>query len=259
MTYAFPSELEDLPEGVIDFHAHIDEARELGWIDPPSKLIPLLDEARVQRAVVMTYRDATFDDRAAIDYVADAIQAFPDRLIGFARIRPSDNGSAGDLLRHAVLELGFAGLKLHPVTTFRLPSDPATVALTRVAAELGVPVLFHCGDEGMTTPTAIEGLARKVPDAKIILGHMGGYFHTEEAIGVAVRNGGIYLETSAMPYPHRIQQAVESIGADRVLFGSDAPGAPPRLEVRKILIAGLDPADQRKVLRENALTLLGGR
>ena len=28
---------------------------------------------------------------------------------------------------------------------------------------------------------------------------------------------------------------------------------------RKILIAGLDPADQRKVLRENALTLLGGR
>lgn len=259
MTYAFPPSLEQLPDGTIDFHTHVDEAPTFGWFDPPTKLIPLLDEARVERAVVMTYRDASADDPSPLQYVAKAVAVFPDRLVGFARLRPSDDGSAGELLRRAVNELGFAGLKLHPVSTFRAPSDPATVAVTRVAAELGVPVLLHCGDEGMTTPTAIEGLARQVPEARIVLGHMGGYFHAEEAIEVAMRNEGIYLETSATPFPDRVREAVDAIGADRVLFGSDGPGAPPRLEVRKVLLAGLSPENQRKVLRDNALALLGGR
>ncbi len=258
MSYAFPEDEPELPEGTIDFHAHVDEAPAFGWFDPPEKLIPLLDEAKVERAVVMSYRDASADDPAPLHYVADAVSAHPERLVGFARLRPSADDSAVDLLRHAVTELGFVGLKLHPVSTFQPPAGAATVRLTRAAADLGVPVLFHCGDEGMTTPSAIEGLARAVPEARIVLGHMGGYFHAEEAIAVARRNPGILLETSATPYPDRIREAVETLGADRVLFGSDGPGAPPRLEVRKVLLSGLAERDRRRVLRENAVELLGG-
>ncbi len=257
MSYALP-DCPALPSGTIDFHTHVDEAPAFGWIDPPDKLIPLLDEGAVERAVVMTYRDATSEDRAPLDYVAEAVARYPDRLIGFARIAPSQDASATELLRRAVGDLGFAGLKLHPVGTFQPPAAPATVRLTRGAAELGVPVLFHCGDEGLTTPTAIEGLARQVPEARIVLGHMGGYFHAEEAIEVAARNPGIYLETSATPYPDRIREAVEELGAERVLFGSDGPGAPPRLEVRKVLLSGLTAEAQAMVLRENAIRLLGG-
>jgi predicted TIM-barrel fold metal-dependent hydrolase len=257
MSYALP-DAPALPQGTIDFHTHVDEAPAFGWIDPPEKLIPLLDEGAVERAVVMTYRDATSDDTSPLEYVARAVARYPERLIGFARIAPSHDDSASELLRLAISEFGFAGLKLHPVGTFQPPSAPATVRLTRVAAELGVPVLFHCGDEGLTTPTAIEGLARQVPEACIVLGHMGGYFHAEEAIAVAARNPGIYLETSATPYPDRIREAVEQLGADRVLFGSDGPGAPPRLEVRKVLMSGLSAEAQAMVLRDNAIRILGG-
>jgi predicted TIM-barrel fold metal-dependent hydrolase len=257
MSYALP-DTPALPRGTIDFHTHVDEAPAFGWIDPPEKLIPLLDEGAIERAVVMTYRDATSQDRSPLEYVARAVAKYPERLIGFARITPSQDDSASELLRVAIGELGFAGLKLHPVGTFQPPAGPATVRLTRVAAELGVPVLFHCGDEGLTTPTAIEGLARQVPEARIVLGHMGGYFHAEEAIAVASRHPGIYLETSATPYPDRIRQAVEELGADRVLFGSDGPGAPPRLEVRKVLLSGLSAEAQAMVLRDNAIRILGG-
>lgn len=256
MTYAFPAEEAPLPAGTIDFHAHIDEAPAFGWIDPPSKLLPLLDKARVDRACVMTYRDATTDDPAALEYVADALRAHPDRFIGFARLAPTADDSAIALLRTAVDEWGFRALKLHPVSTFQPPGGDATVRLVREATRLGLPVLFHCGDEPMTTPLAIERLAREVPAARIVLGHMGGYFHTHEALTAAARTPNLYLETSATPYPQHIAAAVRTLGADRVVFGSDAPGAPPRLEVRKVLGCGLDDEQLAWVFRDSARRLL---
>lgn len=245
-------------ESIWDFHAHIDEAPAFGWIDPPSKLLPLMDEAGIDRAVVMTYRDASAKDQAPLDYVAEAVANHPSRLLALARLTPSDDGSASALLRTAVEALGFVGLKLHPVSTFQPPAGEATIRLVRTAAELGVPTLFHCGDEPMTTPVAMEGLARAVPDARIVLGHMGGYFHAEEAIEVAKRNPGIYLETSAVPYPSRIREAVAAIGAERVLFGSDGPGCSPPLEVRKVRLSELNAHDLHMVLGGSARKLLGG-
>jgi predicted TIM-barrel fold metal-dependent hydrolase len=88
---------------------------------------------------------------------------------------------------------------------------------------------------------------------------MGGYFHVPEAIRMAERHPNLYLETSATPYPELIRQAVEAVGPDRVLFASDGPGCDPRLEVHKVKLAGLRPEDERKVLGESFLALLGER
>ena len=110
----------------------------------------------------------------------------------------------------------------------------------------------------MTTPLAIAEAASRVSDATVILGHMGGYFHVEEAIRVAERLPNVYLETSAMPYPAKIADAVAKVGAERVLFASDGPGCDPLLELQKVLRAGLPLDDLRLVLRENIQRLLDG-
>ncbi len=254
--YAFTDSLDGLPDGVIDFHAHIDEAHHLGWIDPPSKLLPLLDEARIAVAAVMTYRDASLQDPSPARYVADAVAAHPDRFVGFARIFPGPGTHAADLLERCVLEWGMIGLKLHPVTNLQAPADPANVRITHRAAELGVPVLFHCGDEPNCTPHAIAALARLVPEATIILGHAGGYRHVDDALDVVRECPNLMIDTSAMPYPGRIADFVGAIGPERVIFGSDGPGAPPRLEVRKVLYAGLRDDALELVLRDNAKRLI---
>ncbi|WP_420871933.1 amidohydrolase family protein [Cohnella rhizosphaerae] len=67
----------------------------------------------------------------------------------------------------------------------------------------------------------------------------GGYFHVDDALLVAEKYENVYLETSAMPYPHKIHEAVRRIGAERVLFASDGPGCNPELEVKKVKWAGL--------------------
>ncbi len=108
----------------------------------------------------------------------------------------------------------------------------------------------------MTTPLAIARAAVACPEATIILGHMGGYFHVDEAIEAAERLPNLVLETSAMPYPDKIRQAVERLGPERVIYASDGPACSPRIEVEKVRLAGLDAEAERLVLGENARRLL---
>ena len=215
-----------------------------------------MDEAGIDKGVVMTIVDAPEVNPDALELIAEACAAFPGRLEAFARIHPWYGDAAVALLERAITELGFKGLKLHPVTTIAHPAGDDTLRLIRVAASHSAPTLFHCGDEPLTTPLAIARAAEACPEATIILGHMGGYFHVDEAIAVAERHANLLLETSAMPYPAKIREAVERLGPERVLYASDGPACSPLLEVEKVRLAALDPHAERLVLGANAQRLL---
>lgn len=240
---------------IIDFHTHVDEAVAFGWIDPPEKIVGLLDEAGIDLAVVMSYTDLPGLNPDALRSILAAVARFPDRLIPFVRLDPNHRAAAAALLEDAVAA-GVRGLKLHPTTTLAHPAEEPTVALLRRCGELGIPVLFHCGDDPYTTPQAIAFAASLAPQTVIVLGHMGGYLHVEEAIEAATAHPNLYLETSAMPFPALIRVAIDRVGAGRVLFGSDGPGCNPRLELDKVRLAGLTSADEKLVMGDNAARLL---
>lgn len=242
---------------IFDMHMHVDELPGLGWSMPAQRCVEAMDRAGIGAAVIMTVTDMPEINPQALELIADACAEHPGRLFGFMRVHPWYGDEAVAILDRAVTRHGFRGLKLHPVSTLAQPGGTESVRLIRRAAELGVPTLFHCGDDPMTTPEAIAVAAQACPEATIILGHMGGYAHTEEAIRVAERLPNILLETSANPYPDLIADAVRRVGAERVLFGSDGPVCSPELEVEKIRMLGLSEHDERRVLGANALELLG--
>jgi uncharacterized protein len=237
---------------------HVDHLPALGWSLEAATCVERMDEAGIEKGVVMTIVDAPEVNSDALELIADACAAYPGRLEAFARIHPWYGDESAALLERAFSELGFKGLKLHPVTTIAHPAGADTLRLIRIAAAHNAPTLFHCGDEPLATPLAIEQAAEACPEATIILGHMGGYFHVDEAIDAAERRPNLVLETSAMPYPAKIREAVGRVGAARVLYASDGPACSPRIEVEKVRLAGLDPDDERLVLGENAAALLDG-
>ncbi len=242
---------------IIDSHTHVDESPVLGWSDPPEVIVRLLDEAQISRAVIMTYRDAPGPEERVLEYVAEAVQRYPDRLIAYARMNPRYGDEALELFDRAIREYKMKGLKLHPVGYVMHPTSEQTLNLIRHAAELNVPTLFHCGDEEFTMPLQIAEAAAMVPEAKIILGHMGGYFHAKDAIRVAKRHPNLILETSAMPYPKLIKEAVDALGAERILFASDGPGCDPSIEVEKVRRAGLTTEQEALIFSGNTERLLG--
>ena len=235
---------------------HVDDLPALGWSLEAAECVRRLDEAGIEKGVVMTIVDAPEVNPRALELIAEACAAYPGRLEAFARIHPWYGERAVALLEHAITDLGFKGLKLHPVTTIAHPAGEDTIRLIRAAAAHCAPTLFHCGDEPLTTPLAVERAAERCPEATIILGHMGGYFHVDEAIEAAERRPNLILETSAMPYPAKIAEAVARVGAERVLYASDGPACSPRIEVEKVRLAGLDATAERLVLGENAARLL---
>ncbi len=234
---------------IIDSHTHVQRVDGF-WDSPPERILELMDSAGIDMSVIMPYSDSP----SLVDYTADSARLHP-RLIPYARLNPGDPGSL-QLLEDGVRKLGVRGLKLHPVGNHVHPAQAESLELISLAADLGIPTLFHCGDEEFTLPLQVAAAARALPDAMIIMGHMGGYFHTNDAIEAAVRWENIYLETSAMPYPGVIHQAVKRIGSRRVLFASDGPGCPPDLELLKVKMAGLDRDQLRKVMGENIAELL---
>jgi uncharacterized protein len=240
---------------IIDAHTHIDNATAWGWIDPPEVLLPLLDEAGIDRAVVMTYRDAQSPDDLAITYVREALARYPQRLIGFVRINPNAP-RAMDALDYALGDAGFKGLKLHPVSSVTFPYGEATLKLMRRAAAYHAPVLFHTGDEMLALPEEVAEAARLCPETTVIMAHMGGYQHDQALIRAAKELPNVMVDTSASPYPWMIRRLVETIGAGRVLYASDGPGCLPALEVEKVRLANLLPEDEKLVFSGNILRLL---
>ncbi len=154
----------------------------------------------------------------------------------------------------------FLGVKLHPLLDGYHPNDPAVYPLMRLLVERNLPVLIHSGHPIFTLPWSIEELIVNFPEAKVILGHMGhgNIIYINAAIDVGARNPNVYLETSGMPMHTKIREAVERVGPDRVLYGSDAPFHHPAVEIAKVRLSGLPPDLVDRVLGANGRALFLG-
>ena len=148
----------------------------------------------------------------------------------------------------------FRGIKLHPLLDGYHPNDPIVHPLADLVAERGLPLLIHTGHPIFTLPWSVEELARAKPETKVIMGHMGhgNIIYINAAIDAAERHPNVYLETSGMPMHTKIAEAVNRVGADRVLYGSDAPFHHPKVELLKVELSGIKPSDMTMVLGMNA-------
>ena len=239
---------------IIDAHAHLDEVESFGWEDTPDELIALMDDAGIQKSVVTTYADEPGPEDG-VERLKNYVAQYPDRFIGFPRMDPRYGDEAIDTFERMIIEEGMKGLKLHSVSNVSNPYADFTLDILDKAAELDVPVLLHSGDSNFCLPRQI-GEAAKQTDANLLLGHTGGFFNAQSAIEVAKEHENVYLDTSAFPYTKVLQDAINQLGAERVIYGSDMPPANPKVELKKIEVLDLTDAQREKVLCENIAGLL---
>ncbi|HEX7973598.1 MAG TPA: amidohydrolase family protein, partial [Anaerolineales bacterium] len=194
---------------ILDSHAHMDVVPALGWYDTAEKLVQRMNQAGVAKAAISGYLNAPGPNPDSLKTIAAAVEKYPDRLIGYARMDPWFDDACVRTLEDAVQHLGIRGVKLHPAHYTLYPFGPLTVKLVQRAGELGLPVLFHCGDEMMCLPYQIDRLAAQCPDATIILAHIGGFFSGEAALATAARRPNVWVDTSEIPLPDMVRKAVD--------------------------------------------------
>ena len=135
--------------------------------------------------------------------------------------------------------------------------SPEIYTFTEMAAELDVPILFHCYLRpyemypGELTPADIAEIAIRVPEAKIILAHAGADY--QRALPTYSDIGSISVDISGTRcYEGMVDSIVSWIGADRVLYGSDLYGRGPWSQLAKLDNSRLTAEERRKILFLNA-------
>jgi predicted TIM-barrel fold metal-dependent hydrolase len=199
------------------------------------------------------------DVRLSNDMVHGLMQRMPGAVVGFAYLNPAHGEWALAELRRCVDELGFGGVKLWVST---LCDDPVVDPIVEASVAYGIPLLVHCwvkigGNLPFeSTPMHLGRLARRFPDARFIMAHLGGDW--EYGFKVARECPNIYVDTSgSIAEMGEIEKLVEAVGAARVLFGTD--NADLSFCRGKILGADLSEADREAIFWRNALALLGAQ
>lgn len=254
---------------IIDTHVHLGTDEKAMPSFPrfkvgqtPEELIDNMDRAprRVDKSCVFygPTRVASFDMIAANDYIKKCVERFPDRLIGAGYVNPRWGSTALKELDRVVKDLGFKAIKLRATTERIRVNCQAYEKVMEHIRRLKVPAMFHSDWTSFSNPLMIGDLVSSFSDVPVVLQHMGEYL-SNDAIRVARSLPNVYLETSALLHNKMITRAIEEVGADRVLFGSDAPGLrpTPTWELEKILMLRLPPEVEDKILGANAARLFG--
>jgi len=234
-------------EKICDAHVHLGESGPWQPYDKPTiyirELIQLFDKFGVERAVV--FPNPNVGDRypEMNDYIAQCVEKYPDRLVGFGRTDPRRGKGATDELTRMKRKLGLTGLKLHPMVECFRPDHPFFAKFFQKTAELSLPILFHTGD-GFSSPGLIGAIARRHPRLPIILGHL-----KEGCVSVMKEAANVYVETSGT-IPEIIEMAAD-VDQDRVLFGSDAPYYRYPTQTAVVDAAHISAKAKRKVYYDN--------
>ncbi len=245
---------------VFDFHVHL-----LGQPGLDGEFLQFAREHRMRFATsclgpagsMLAY--PTFEQCVqANDMVLDQMRANPGLVYGFCYVRQDHEQQAIDEIRRCKAA-GMVGVKLWVALKV---NDPRTYAIAETAIELGMPVLIHSylrweeilKDE--SKPDEICVLARRYPELKIIMAHMA--LRWREGCDAVADCPNIYVDTSGMdPELGSVEYAVQKLGVERVLYGSDAPGRDVLCQIGRVMAADISEEDRVKILRANSERLLG--
>ncbi len=241
---------------IFDSHTHLESVPLWNMEYTAEDVIALMDRYGIEKAAVSGISDMPGVHDEGLEDLYEATKKYPGRFYPYVRLNPNYVDRALEIMDKAVKEYGFVGVKLHPVCYCMLPWKAPTLRILERAAEYDIPVLFHCSDEPFCYPLEIAEAAARCPETKIIMAHMGGFYHFEDALRACEKHPNLYIDTSETMYPEKIAEAVRRIGAERILFGSDLPADNPAVEIEKIKSLRLPKEDEDRIFYKNIAGLL---
>ncbi len=253
----------------VDVHGHIGPP---GTSAVPPARISLYASACELDYVLVSNRAAALPPGGADEDEVDANLAClaacreHARLAALYWVRPGRLDSHLAALIGALRSEPFHGVVFAPADTGFDAADARLDAYVAAVAELGLPGLFCVTADPAAAPAKVYELGRRNPRAVLILCLCGA---TEPPRAAALDvvaharrqdNAELYLDTSHASTAEIIT-AVRTLGADRVLFGTDAlqrgdAHVPRHITALNELHGSLPPAEFKQVTGENAARLL---
>lgn len=246
-----------------DVHTHLSGVEGRTPEEKMARLLAFADRMGVERVCVyMGYpflEDPTPQQlRDQNDQVLKAISHHHDRAFGFVYLSAKHPDASLRELDRCVRDGPMVGVKLWIA---KRCDDEQIDPIIRRAAELKALILQHTwfkatgNRPGESSPADFAAMARRHPKTPFVCGHTGG----DWALGIrAVRDlPNVVADTGGSdPTTGFVEMAVRELGADRVLYGSDAGGRSFASQIAKVQGAAIPDAAKAKVFKDNLKRLL---
>jgi predicted TIM-barrel fold metal-dependent hydrolase len=228
-------------------------------------------------AVVFTVDATTATGHRALssERIAEAAAGHSDVLIPFGSVDPHQGPAAVDRARALVEGYGVRGFKFHPSLQAFSPDDPEFRPLWAAIEALGVPALFHTGQNGIgaglpggrgiklrySNPLLLDDVAADFPGLTVILAHPSVPWQAE-AISMATHKANVYIDLSGWRPKYFPPELVRAAGGQlrhKVMFGSDYPLITPERWMADFDELAIDAAVRPAIVKATAARVLGLR
>jgi uncharacterized protein len=245
---------------IVDCHTHIWQSPEqLGQLDlgdvslpnrqrsarisplrPSWRTIPAADpdhhwaqSTAVDRSIVLGFKSRYLRAEIPNRFVADYVARFPQKLIGFAGIDPTES-TALEEIRIAKNDLQLRGITISPAIQDFHPADTRAMRIYAEAERLAMPILVHSIGQAteqskleFARPYLLDEVARNFPKLPIIIAQLGQPW-LDETICLLGKHTNVFADVSGMlsrPWQaySALVSAYQSQVIDKLLFGSDFP------------------------------------
>ncbi|MCC6444362.1 MAG: amidohydrolase [Armatimonadetes bacterium] len=280
----------DRMEPIIDVHMHAVENRLEGLKGThPEAGLPVADVAARFQAILresgtgllfgMGAVNGGTSDPLGLKATLTLAERIPElRVIGIIDPRQRDKAYLKAVEAQIERERGkLVAFKAYLGYLNAYPADRGYQPYYRLAAQYGLPVVFHTGDVYSTKgllkyahPLGIDEVAVAYPKVQFVLAHFGcpWYWDATEMLWkndnvwadlsgqLVTSSAEAFRKTGQLPpwFTHGLVPAMESTGYDRILYGSDYPVCPMAL-YRWAMEKVIPPDQHAKVFRENAAKL----
>ena len=264
---------------VIDLHHHVGDVGPMsarGDVAPKGleedilTRLAYLDRNGIDQCVLMPSNGSPsphgFEDRKRDN---DAIAAYRDRepkrfVAALGSVDPKDGALALDEIDRCIEELGVAGIVWHHRFLGVPINHPFMHPLLDRLAHHGVPAFIHViAESTFEAPWRLEALAEVHSDVTFVaLDGFSGVSQCQWMTHIARRNSNIFFDTGVLiSVSHMLDNFINVVGAERLLFGSDFYSTPELFKVpyplSEIGAMELSPDDRAAILGGNARKLLG--
>jgi len=237
---------------VFDAHAHVGGMA--GWDPPPlEEQVAEMDRVGIDIAAVSSSWALSGDIPGGNDEVAEAIRRFPGRFVGYCHVSGNFPEMMLTELERCFATDGFRGIKVYQVGC---PYDDERFEPAwEFARQRGVPVLAHTWGGELT---GLDRAAEKHPEVNFLAAHAGSAFAYRPYIEAALKCPNLYLDiTYSREHTGMIEHFVERLGAERIVWGTDAPCFSMSHQLSKILFARIPDEAKRRIIYDNAARLFG--
>lgn len=244
---------------VIDVHTHMDSI--YGVSSPicnAADCMKLLDEENISQIWCATHGDLFGPDAFEVNRSTKAlVHAYPDRVKGYFVYNPNHADRYLPLIGEALSDPGFIGYKVLPNYHNTALDSEAYEPMLAYAEEHRLVVLSHTwGVLPHNSPREVANVMARHPHLIFIMGHSAPG-ECEAAIALAKKYEGLYLDLCDI---HRhsgiVARMVNSVGSEKVLFGTDLPWYDPIYAIGSVLCAHIGDADRENIFYKNAESIL---